>query len=144
MSDRPEHSRPSDRLVDALNQARRTIERSLRLIAQAKAARFRATLNSDNSQLHRGERAAWAELLAGVPVDPDHIIVLCVRCRRVRTRRGWSALPLGIEEGLAEWTGASVSHGYCPECAKGLGAAAEPPSLGPATEQKDRRPGGVT
>jgi hypothetical protein len=75
------------------------------------------------SQLHHQERQAWSEILAHVPADPHHKVVLCALCHRVRGEESWSSLPPGIEHELLGWKTVLLSHGYCPECLEELEAA---------------------
>jgi hypothetical protein len=50
------------------------------------------------SRVYREQRKEWAGLLAHLPLDPDHMVVLCAYRHRVRAAHSWTDLPLEIEE----------------------------------------------
>jgi len=116
---------PSPGLLEELvARTRRSVEHSAYLVQRARALCARCADATTVSQLHHSEREAWAEILAQVPFDPDHRVVLCARCHRARGDEGWTTLPIGIEHELMHWKGALLSHGYCPECLAELEAGA--------------------
>ncbi|MGN6393358.1 MAG: hypothetical protein ACTHM9_14080 [Gemmatimonadales bacterium] len=110
-------------LGELVARARRSAEHSAYLIRRARALCVRCADATIVSQMHHNEREAWADILAHVPSDPDHRVVLCARCHRARGDEGWTNLPMGIEHELKHWQGALVSHGYCPECMLEMEAA---------------------
>ena len=103
-------------LADLLATSARLGRDAEYLVAHASAVCRRAAQVSATTRIHREERQEWAALLSSIPLDPDHMVVLCAYCHRVRAPHGWIELPPGIEHQLIGWGGAMVSHGYCPDC----------------------------
>lgn len=91
---------------------------STHLAARAIEARAMASSIQGESRAHREERRQWQAIVARMPADADHIIVLCAYCHRARGTAGWTVVPAGIERELKRWVGARVSHGYCPDCVR--------------------------
>lgn len=89
---------------------------ALDLVTRAMDACARASRLESGSRVHREERRQWRAIMARIPADPDHILVLCAFCHRARGALGWAVLPPGIESELKRWVGVRVSHGYCPDC----------------------------
>jgi len=69
------------------------------------------------SQVARGERENWDTALAQAQKDPDHLIVCCSYCGRLRAgNSAWVEIPAGIGATLQWAHGVTVSHGMCPTC----------------------------
>jgi hypothetical protein len=115
-----------DRLAGLLNQARRATANAAHLVSRAKAACLQSAQAAGKGRVSREARAAWIAILADVPADPDHMVILCARCHHVKGKDEWIPLPSGIEGELKEWDGITLSHGYCPECFHELEAATHP------------------
>jgi hypothetical protein len=120
---------PSARLAGLVAESREIAAHSAFLIRRAQALCARSAGHRDERLVHRGERQAWAEILARLPGDPDHVVVLCAWCHRAKGVRLWTHLPIGIEYELRVWDRVLLSHGYCPECMRI--AAARIPSESP-------------
>lgn len=113
---RPSPAPPSSRLAGLVADSREITAHSAFLVSRAKALCAQSSEDRDVRQVHQGERQAWNQILAQLPGDPDHVVVLCAWCRRVKGVRLWTHLPIGIEYELRMWDRILLSHGYCPEC----------------------------
>src|SRR5262245_35554192 len=96
---------PSERLAELVARARRSIEHSAHLVGRAKELCARSADATIASQRYHYEREAWARILARVPGDPDHKVVICARCRRAKGEERWTSMPAGVEHELLTWTG---------------------------------------
>lgn len=111
--------------IDILSQfdelretASRLQRRSCHLVTRAMEACATSSRLEEASRTHREERRQWRSILARIPADPDHILVLCAYCHRARGALGWAVLPAGIEYEVKRWGGCRVSHGFCPDCVR--------------------------
>jgi len=65
----------------------------------------------------RLERRQWRAVWSAVRARPDHIVVCCYYCARVRTPNGeWTAVPMGLSNALQQSLCVNFSHGICPDC----------------------------
>jgi hypothetical protein len=112
----------SARLAVLVAESREIAAHSAFLVRRARALCGQSTEERDERQVQQSHRQAWADLLAPLPGDPDHVVVLCAWCGRVKGVRLWHHLPVGIEYELRAWDRILLSHGYCPDCMR----AAEP------------------
>jgi hypothetical protein len=103
-------------LSELIETAARLQRRSRELVNRAGHACLVARQFGDHSRTDREQRGAWASLAAQIPLEPDHVVVLCASCRRAQWALGWTILPPGVEHRLMTWDRAVVSHGFCPDC----------------------------
>jgi len=69
-----------------------------------------------NAQAARDERENWNRAFAQAQKDPDHLLVCCSYCGRLRTGDAWVEVPAHIGAMLWRAHGVSVSHGICRTC----------------------------
>src|SRR4051794_258869 len=65
-----------------------------------------------NAQAARDERENWNRAFAQAQKDPDHLLVCCSYCGRLRAGDAWVEVPAHIGAMLWRAHGVSVSHGY--------------------------------
>jgi hypothetical protein len=99
---------PSE-LAEVLDHALHLCLSAARSVGHAKLSRERARRSRE---AWAGWRAVWRE--SGK--HPDHILVCCAYCARLRRDTGeWVAIPTQMSEALHH-PPASVSHSFCPDC----------------------------
>jgi hypothetical protein len=113
----------SERLAELVCLTQENRQRSAFLIRRAEGVCVRLGEAALAGRAHRGERLAWAGILACLVADPDHKVVLCAQCHRAKADERWTALPDGIERELRGWDAVLLSHGYCPDCLQEMEAA---------------------
>ena len=119
-------------LASLVAQSREISAHSAFLVRRARALCDQTGEARGARWVHQRERRAWADILARLPGDPDHVVVLCAWCHRVRGPRIWTQLPVGIEHELRRWDSILLSHGYCPECMQAGAGVAAPAARGAA------------
>lgn len=113
----------SERLAELVRLTQGTREHSAYLIRRAEGLRARLDAVIVAFRVQRGEWEEWAEILARLPNDPEHKVVVCAQCHRARADRHWTKLPDGIEDELRSWSAVLLSHSYCPDCLTEMEAA---------------------
>lgn len=104
------------RLAGLVAESREITAHSAFLVRRAQALCAQSSEDRGVRRVHQDERQAWNEILSQLPGDPDHVVVLCAWCHRVKGVRLWTHLPVGIEYELRMWDRILLSHGYCPDC----------------------------
>jgi len=104
------------RLAVLVAVSREVAAHSAHLVRLARERCAQSAQERGARRVYQEERRAWADILARLPDDPDHMVVLCACCHRVRGPRLWTRLPIGIEYELWAWHRVLLSHGYCPQC----------------------------
>jgi hypothetical protein len=93
-----------------------TIERAKRICFEAQVAIHRALTKVAESKRCQAERGRWRAVWAGRE-GPDHVVVCCAYCARVRTPDGqWGAIPAGLSQAVHQSPVVRLSHGFCPDC----------------------------
>ena len=71
------------------------------------------------SRRQRDERRRWQVVRSACSVSPDHIVVTCAYCERVRDPQGsWGAIPSYVSKALHRRISnvLRLSHTICPDC----------------------------
>lgn len=112
--------------AELLATAARLQRHARELMNRAGRACLVARQFEDQSRDCRERRQAWAALLAHIPLDPDHPVVLCAGCRRVQTAHGWTILPAGVEDRYMAADGGMAAYDFCEDCRQNRALAAWP------------------
>jgi hypothetical protein len=83
------------------------------LRSQAELTLARSVVLVNSSLERRVERRRWSSLRHTLYDIPEHMLVCCIYCGRVRTLEGdWMVLPPGVRRRRR----LDISHGACTEC----------------------------
>jgi hypothetical protein len=94
----------------------KSIKRAHELCFDAQVAIHKAAAQIAESKRCQAERRRWRAVWSGRE-DPDHVVVCCAYCARVRTPDGqWGAIPASLSQAVHQSPMVRLSHGFCPDC----------------------------